>query len=69
MWESLKTKDPKEVLTMTPNEHGVDLASPEASGQALGHGMGDGDCGWGWGFWMGMGMGIVDGDMGIWGYG
>ncbi len=39
---------------MTPNEHGVDLASPEASGQALGHGMGRGGMGDG-GYWIGDG--------------
>ena len=31
VWESLKHKDPKEVLTMIPNEKGFDLSSPEAT--------------------------------------
>lgn len=31
VWETLKMKEPKEVLTMIPNERGVDLSSPEAT--------------------------------------
>ena len=31
VWETLKMKEPKEVLTMIPNDRGVDLSSPEAT--------------------------------------
>jgi hypothetical protein len=33
VWESLKTKEPKEMLTMSPNERGVDLSNTEATGE------------------------------------
>ena len=33
VWESLKKKEPKEVLTMIPNERGVDLSNTEATGR------------------------------------
>lgn len=31
VWETLKLKEPKEVLTMIPNDKGFDLSSPEAT--------------------------------------
>ena len=35
VWETLKLKDPKDVLTMLPNDKGFDLASPEATGSIM----------------------------------
>lgn len=35
VWESLKQKEPKEVLTMSPNERGVDLSNTEATARML----------------------------------
>ncbi|CAB4054722.1 ILF2 [Lepeophtheirus salmonis] len=35
VWETLKMKEPKEVLTMITNEKGFDLASPDATGSIL----------------------------------
>jgi len=35
VWETMKQKDPKEVLTMIPNDKGFDLSSPEATGSIL----------------------------------
>lgn len=35
VWESLKKKEPKEVLTMIPNERGVDLSNTEATARIL----------------------------------
>jgi len=35
VWETMKQKDPKEVLTMIPNDKGFDLSSPEATGSLL----------------------------------
>ncbi len=32
IWESLKLKEPREVLTMIPNDRGVDLSNTEATG-------------------------------------
>ena len=31
VWETMKQKDPREVLTMLPNDRGFDLSSPEAT--------------------------------------
>ena len=31
VWETMKQKDPREVLTMIPNDRGFDLSSPEAT--------------------------------------
>ncbi len=31
VWETMKQKDPREVLTMIPNDPGFDLSSPEAT--------------------------------------
>ena len=31
VWASMKQKDPREVLTMIPNDRGFDLSSPEAT--------------------------------------
>ena len=31
VWETMKQKDPREVLTMIPNDGGFDLSSPEAT--------------------------------------
>ena len=33
VWESLKAKEPKEVLTMVANEKGFDLSNTEATGR------------------------------------
>jgi interleukin enhancer-binding factor 2 len=35
IWESLKQKEPKEVLTMLPNEKGFDLSNTEATARIL----------------------------------
>ncbi|TRY69574.1 hypothetical protein TCAL_03020 [Tigriopus californicus] len=35
VWETLKHKDHKEVLTMIPNDKGIDLSSPEATTRIL----------------------------------
>jgi len=35
IWETLKKKDPREVLTMIPNERGFDLSNTEATGRIL----------------------------------
>lgn len=35
VWESLKLKEPREVLTMVPNERGVDLSNTEATVRIL----------------------------------
>lgn len=35
VWETMKQKDPKEVLTMIPNDKGFDLSSPEATAGLL----------------------------------
>lgn len=35
VWETLKLKDPREVLTMIPNEKGFDLSNTEATGRIL----------------------------------
>ena len=32
VWETLKHKEPREVLTMIPNEKGFDLSNTEATG-------------------------------------
>jgi len=35
VWESLKQKEPRDVLTMSPNERGVDLSNTEATARIL----------------------------------
>jgi len=35
VWESMKQKEPKEVLSMIPNERGFDLSSPDATASIL----------------------------------
>merc|ERR550532_1256823 len=35
VWETLKMKEPREVLTMIPNEKGFELSNTEASGRIM----------------------------------